>query len=51
MELKNCKECGKEFNHPDNSKYKRLYCNKCSTQRKKDYQNVHLITADECEEE
>ena len=50
MESVNCKECGKEFKPPENSKYKRKYCNKCSKQRKKDYQNIHLITADECED-
>lgn len=51
MEVKNCKECGKEFNPPEDSKYKRSYCDKCSKQRKKDYKNIYLITADECEEE
>lgn len=51
MELVNCKECGKEFKPQKGSKYKRTYCNKCSKQRKKDYQNIHLVTADECEEE
>jgi len=45
-----CKECGKEFRASKNSKYKRKYCNKCSKQRKKDYQNIHLVTVDECED-
>jgi len=49
MKIK-CKECGVLFNPPENSKYKRKYCNKCSKQRKKDYEKVYLITADECEE-
>ena len=51
MESNNCKECGKVFNPPEDSKYLKLYCDKCSKQRKKDYQNIHLITAEECEEE
>ena len=50
MELKICVECGKEFNSLEDSKYKRKYCDKCSKQRKKDYKNIHLIAADECEE-
>jgi len=51
MELKVCEECSRKFKPPEKSKYKRKYCNKCSKKRKKDYQNIHLITVDECEEE
>jgi len=47
---KTCKDCGKEFETPKRSRYPRKYCDKCSKQRKKDYEKIHLITADECEE-
>ena len=50
MIKKNCKDCGKEFETPKRSRYPRKYCEKCSKQRKKDYEKIHLITADECEE-
>lgn len=50
MIKKNCKDCGKEFESKLNSRYPRKYCDKCSAQRKKDYEKIHLITADECEE-
>jgi Zn finger protein HypA/HybF involved in hydrogenase expression len=46
-----CKDCGKKFQAKKNSKYARKYCDKCSKQRKKDYENLYMVTADECEEE
>jgi len=53
MVKKECKDCGKEFEDPSSSKYSRYprkYCKKCSKARKKAYENIHLITASECEE-
>jgi len=50
METIICKECNENFTPLENSKYKRKYCDKCAKQRKKDYQNIHLITANECED-
>jgi len=50
MKSKECGECGRKFKPPEDSKYSRKYCDKCSKQRKKDYENIHLITAEECEE-
>jgi len=50
MVKKKCKDCGKEFEAPDKSRYPRKYCKKCSAQRKKDYENIHLIKSEDCEE-
>lgn len=50
MVKKKCKECGKEFEAPTNSRYPRRYCDKCSAERKKAYEKIHLISVDECEE-
>lgn len=48
--IKNCKDCGKEFEQVKTSRYPRKYCEKCSKQRKKEYESIHLISADDCEE-
>ncbi len=46
-----CKDCGKTFeDDTKKGRYPRKFCKKCSAQRKKDYENIHLITADECED-
>ena len=45
-----CKDCGKMFVNKKTTRYARKYCDKCSKQRKKDYENLYLVTADECEE-
>jgi len=50
MDKIKCKDCGKDFEAKPSARYKRKYCDKCSAQRKKDYENIYLITADECEE-
>ena len=50
MVTKKCKDCNKEFEEPKNSRYLRKYCDKCSAERKKAYENIHLITAEECKE-
>ena len=50
MPTKICKDCKKEFEAPLNSRYPRKYCDKCSAERKKAYEDIHMITADECEE-
>jgi len=51
MVERTCKDCGKTFEQKKKSRYPRKYCDKCSAQRKKDYEKIHLITVDECEEE
>jgi len=48
--IKKCKDCGKEFEQLTKSRYPRKYCDKCSKQRKKDYEKIYMITADECED-
>lgn len=45
-----CKDCGKEFEQKVRSRYPRKYCDKCSAKRKKDYENLWKVTADECED-
>jgi len=49
--IKKCKDCGTEFEQKVKSRYPRKYCDKCSAQRKKEWESVHLITADDCEDE
>ena len=50
MVEKKCKDCGKNFETSLNARYPRKYCDKCSAKRKKDYENIYMITADECED-
>jgi hypothetical protein len=45
-----CKDCGKTAMVNANSRYPRKYCDKCSKQRKKDYENIHLIKIEDCED-
>ncbi|MEM0465313.1 MAG: hypothetical protein QXW97_01265 [Candidatus Pacearchaeota archaeon] len=46
-----CKDCGKEFTYNKKNKYIRKYCDSCSKKRKKDYENLYLIKAEDCEED
>jgi hypothetical protein len=50
MVIKICKDCGKEFEQKTTARYPRKYCDKCSEKRKKDYENIHTITVDDCED-
>ncbi len=50
MVMKSCKDCGKEFEQKKTARYPRKYCDKCSAQRKKDYANIHLVRAEDCED-
>ena len=45
-----CKDCGKEVIIDTNSRYKRKYCKKCSKERKKAWENRHLIKFEDCED-
>lgn len=45
-----CKDCKKEFVEKGNSRYPRKYCDKCSAERKKAYENIHEISVDDCED-
>lgn len=46
-----CKDCGKEFEIKVYGRYTRKYCDKCSKKRKEDYENLHTVTFDQCDEE
>jgi hypothetical protein len=48
---KNCPDCGSEVEKVPNARYPRKYCKKCSEKRKKDWEDIHLISVDDCEEE
>ena len=45
-----CKDCGKKALVKINSRYPRKYCDKCSAQRKKDYEKIDQITIEDCED-
>jgi len=51
MSTKTCKDCKKEFQFVKTSRYLRKYCDKCSKERKKAYEDIYLIGANDCEEE
>jgi len=50
IKIKKCKDCGAEIKIDTSSKYQRKYCKTCSNKRKKDYDNLYSVTADECED-
>jgi predicted Zn-ribbon and HTH transcriptional regulator len=43
-----CKDCGTEFETKKFTKFPRKYCKKCSEKRKKDYENIWQIKAEDC---
>tara|TARA_Y100000310_G_scaffold339172_1_gene431045 strand:- start:5991 stop:6209 length:219 start_codon:yes stop_codon:yes gene_type:complete len=45
-----CKDCGKEFEVNPRARYARKYCKKCSAKRKKDYENLWKVKAEDCDE-
>jgi hypothetical protein len=52
MVKKICRDCKKEFEIVSfNSRYPRKYCDKCSKERKKAYDNIHTLSAADCEDE
>jgi len=51
MPTKTCKDCGKEFEAKQSSRYQRKYCDKCSMKRKKDYEKLYMVKAEDCDEE
>ena len=46
-----CKDCGKKFEVKSTARYARKYCDKCSKKRKKDYENLYMVKAGDCEED
>ncbi len=53
MSKKICRDCKKEFELKTsfNSRYTKKYCDKCSAERKKAYENIHNLKIGDCEEE
>ena len=45
-----CRDCGKEF-EAKVSRFKRKYCDSCSKKRKKDYENLWKVKAEDCEDD
>lgn len=48
--VKICKDCKKEFTQKSTSRYPRRYCDACSAERKKAYEDIHNISVDDCED-
>jgi len=53
MSIKTCRDCKKEFEvkSTSNSRYPRKYCDKCSKERKKAYEDIHNVRVSDCEDE
>ncbi len=45
-----CKDCGKTFKYTFNPRYPRKFCNVCSKERKKAWENRHKIKFEDCED-
>ena len=46
-----CRDCKKEFVANTNTRYPRKYCDKCSKERKKAYEKIHLVKVEDCDDE
>ncbi len=46
-----CGDCGKEIEIETNTRYRRKYCENCSKERKKAWENRHLIKFEDCVDE
>ncbi|MBI2630513.1 cytochrome C551 [Candidatus Pacearchaeota archaeon] len=48
-----CRDCGKEVEVKlsNNPRYKRKYCDKCSKERKKSWDNLWKVKIEDCEDE
>ena len=46
-----CKDCGEEFETMQNSRFIRKYCDKCSIERKKAYDNIDKVKFEDCDDE
>ncbi len=51
MPKKICRDCKKEFETKASARYPRKYCDKCSKERKKAYESIHLVKIEDCEDE
>ncbi len=45
-----CKDCGAEFTQKATARFPRKYCDKCSKQRKKDYEDLWKVKAEDCDD-
>ena len=45
-----CKECGAEFEQKVTVRFPRKFCKECSEQRKKDYDDLWKVKAEDCED-
>ena len=46
-----CSDCDKEFEQKATARYKRKYCDKCSKKRKKDYESLWKVKANDCDDD
>jgi hypothetical protein len=51
IKKKTCRDCKKEFEQKVTARFPRKYCDKCSAERKKAYEDIHLLSASDCEDE
>jgi hypothetical protein len=53
MVKKICRECKKEFEAKQsyNPRYPRKYCDKCAKERREAYEDIHNVSAEDCEDE
>lgn len=47
---KKCKDCKTEFEQSKGARYEKKYCEKCSEKRKKDYDDLWKVKAEDCED-
>ncbi len=47
---KKCRQCRKEFVQKAVARFQRKYCDKCSKERKKAYENLWKVKASDCED-
>ena len=50
MKTKACKDCKKEFQQDSHERFQRRYCKECSAERKKDYEKIHEINIEDCDD-
>ena len=46
-----CRNCGKTFTTKKRARYARKYCEKCSKENKKYYDNLHNVKFEDCDED
>ncbi|MEK6914234.1 MAG: hypothetical protein AABW83_01145 [Nanoarchaeota archaeon] len=51
MKIIKCEECGENFETMPHPKFIRKYCDKCSLERKKAYEDIDKIKFEDCDDE